>query len=87
MDPFPRPGKASGAYAYAWTGRDSSGAVLPEGKYKIVQSLNDGYTTKAVTSYVQLSRKHLIWHSAAVIKKGSAISSRARSRSPASVRR
>jgi FlgD Ig-like domain len=68
-------GKASGAYAYAWTGRDSSGAVLPEGKYKIVQSLNDGYTTKAVTSYVQLSRKHLIWHSAAVIKKGSAISS------------
>jgi hypothetical protein len=67
--------RASGAYAYAWTGRDSSGAALPEGKYKVVQSLTDGYTTKAVTSFVNLSRKKLIWHSATITKKGSAISS------------
>lgn len=66
----------TGAYSYTWTGRRSDGSVLPEGKYKITQRLQDGIGAATTsTFYVTLSKKKLIWRSATVVKKGSAISS------------
>lgn len=63
-------------YALYWDGRNSAGSVLPEGKYKVVQTLTDAHSNKkVVTSFVTLSKKRLIWHSSSITKKGSAISS------------
>ncbi len=65
----------TGGYAWAWNGRKADGTVLPEGKYKITQRLQDGIgAATTYTFYVSLSKKKLIWHSATVTKKGSAIS-------------
>lgn len=50
---------ATGAYAWAWNGRNASGTMYPAGKYRIEQTLNDGYMTKTWTSYVNLSAKRL----------------------------
>jgi len=52
--------RGSGSYAYRWTGRTSGGAVLPSGRYRVVQTLTDGAGTKRiVTSRVSLSPKRL----------------------------
>jgi Bacterial Ig-like domain (group 3)/FlgD Ig-like domain len=50
---------ATGAYAWAWNGRNSSGTMYPAGKYKFTQTLNDGYMQTTWTSYVNLSAKRL----------------------------
>ncbi len=66
--------RGSGAYSYAWTGKDSSGAILPAGKYRIVQKLTDAAgTSKSFTSYANLSRKVLVTRTVYVTKKGTAV--------------
>ena len=66
----------SGAYGYAWNGRNSAGTILGEGKYRVVQTLKDAAnTTRVVTSYVTLSKKFLHWHATSITKAGSSISS------------
>lgn len=66
---------ATGAYSYAWNGRNSKGDVLPAGKYKVVQRLVDAATTaKSFTSYVNLSTKKLVTQTKVITKNGSAIS-------------
>jgi len=63
----------NGAYAWAWNGRTSSGALLPEGKYKIVQTLKDAAgTSQSWTSYVNLSHKKLYIYTKTISKDGSA---------------
>lgn len=59
---------ATGAYAWAWNGRKSSGTMYPAGKYKITQKLNDGYMTKTWTSYVNLSAKRLYTYTKTLTK-------------------
>jgi hypothetical protein len=62
-----------GEYSFSWNGRDGSGDIYPEGKYKVVHRLEDtDGATKSVTQYVTLSKKKLIWHSDSITKKGSA---------------
>ena len=54
--------RAKGAYAFTWTGRTSTGSLLPRGTYRIVQRLTDTVNNvKSATSYVTLSHKKLIW--------------------------
>ena len=63
-----------GAYVYAWNGRNSSGAILPEGRYKIVQRLRDSASNvKTATFYVVLSRERLIWRTSTIRLDGSQI--------------
>ena len=75
---------ATGSYSYVWNGRDSKGAVLPAGKYRVVQKLVDtSGTTKSFTAYVNLSTKKLVTVTKTITKNGSALAaSVARSRSP-----
>ena len=57
-------------YAYEWTGRNAAGAILPEGKYKIVQRLKDtADNVKTATFYVTLSKK-LIWSKSTITLNG-----------------
>jgi hypothetical protein len=65
--------QSPGAYAYAWDGRYPSGAILPEGRYKIIQRLTDvaGNVSKT-TFYANLSRKKLIWTTSTISINGSA---------------
>ena len=58
----------TGAYSSTWTGRTSSGKMLPAGKYRVVQTLSDPSNkpkalTKSWTSYVTLSTKRMYWYS------------------------
>jgi len=63
--------RASGAYSYAWNGRNSSGAILAAGKYRIVQTLTDAFgTKKAFTSYATISTKRLVSHSTYITRYG-----------------
>jgi hypothetical protein len=65
---------ATGSYLYNWNGRNTAGTILPEGTYRVLQLLKDGTsTTLYVTSYVTLSKKHLIYHTTSVTKLGSSI--------------
>jgi hypothetical protein len=65
----------TGAYSYAWSGRNSAGTILPSGKYRIVQKLTDGAgTTRTVTLYANLSKKVLVTKTTYVTKNGSTIS-------------
>lgn len=65
---------SAGAYSYVWNGRDSKGAVLPAGKYKVVQKLVDTFaTTKSFTAYVNLSTKKLVTVTKTITKNGSAL--------------
>ena len=76
---------ATGAYSYVWNGRDSKGAVLPAGKYRVVQKLVDtSGTTKSFTAYVNLSTKKLVTVTKTITKKDPRSPRRvARSPSPA----
>jgi Bacterial Ig-like domain (group 3)/FlgD Ig-like domain len=52
--------KATGAYAWAWNGRNSSGTMYPVGKYRIEQKLTDEFqATQTWKNYVNLSAKRL----------------------------
>jgi Big-like domain-containing protein/flagellar hook capping protein FlgD len=63
--------RAPGDYVATWTGRNASGAVLPEGTYKVVQRLTDSASNVlSVTSFVTLSRKKLIWTTATISLRG-----------------
>lgn len=65
--------RGSGPYSYAWTGKDSSGAILPAGKYRIAQKLTDAAgTSKTFTSHANLNRKILVTRTVYVTKKGTA---------------
>lgn len=65
---------ASGRYTYDWNGRTAAGAILPAGKYRIVQAFVDGAgTATSRTSYVNLSHKKLVAKTVTLTKKGSAV--------------
>ena len=69
--------RGTGRYSYAWNGRNSSGSVRKEGKYKVVQILEDsGGTTERYTSYINLSKKHLNWHEKTVAKSVTSVSAK-----------
>jgi hypothetical protein len=69
--------QAVGAYSYKWNGRTSTGAVLSAGKYKVVQTLTDGFGTKrSYTAYVTLSHKRLVTHTTYVTKLGASMSAK-----------
>ena len=62
-----------GPYVHTWNGRNSSGAIRPEGRYKIVQRLTDiASNVRRATFYVDLSRKKLIWTTSTISRSGSA---------------
>lgn len=68
---------ATGAYNYNWNGRNSSGTIYSEGKYKVVQTLKDAAgITKTVTSYVTLSKKKLITYTKTITKLGSSVAAK-----------
>ena len=70
-------GSGSGPYAYAWNGRSSTGVILANGKYKVVQTLTDTAGSKrAFTAYVTLSNKRLYTYTTYVTKLGSALSAK-----------
>ncbi len=61
----------TGTYHATWSGRTSSGDVLPAGRYRIVQKLTDAAgTTKNYTAYTTLSRKVLVTRTAYITKAG-----------------
>ena len=65
--------QATGGYAYEWNGK-ASGDLLPAGKYRIVQTLVDAAgTTKAYTSYSNLSHKKLVTRTKTITKNGVAV--------------
>ena len=65
--------RSPGAYVYNWSGRNSAGTILAEGRYKIVQRLTDVASNhKKATFYVSLSRKRLIWTTSTISRNGSA---------------
>lgn len=67
----------TGAYSYAWSGRNSSGTIYAEGKYKVVQVLKDAAgTTLTSTGYVTLSKKKLYSYTKTITKTGSSVSAR-----------
>jgi hypothetical protein len=69
--------RASGAYAYSWNGRNAAGTMLTVGKYRIVQTLTDAFSTvKSWTSYVTLSSKRLVTKTVYVTKAGSSVSAK-----------
>lgn len=53
----------TGAYGWTWTGKWSTGALLPAGSYVIQQTLTDtNGNTLVVSRTVSLSAKRLYWH-------------------------
>jgi hypothetical protein len=57
-------GPAAGAYAWAWNGRTSKGALVLAGRYTVVQTLTDPYGSRprrTVTSSVTVSLKKMRW--------------------------
>ena len=54
-----------GSYASTWNGRNAVGAMLPAGRYRVVQTLTDPSTVPALerswTSGVALSTKQMTW--------------------------
>jgi hypothetical protein len=63
-------GRATGGYSIAWNGRSTAGSLLPSGKYRFVQTLEDEFgTRRSVTSYVVLSHKRLVHHTTIVAKE------------------
>jgi hypothetical protein len=52
--------KASGAWSVAWNGKNTAGTRVAAGKYKAVQSVNDGISTrKFAAQYVVVSAKRI----------------------------
>ncbi|HEX5825784.1 MAG TPA: hypothetical protein VFY18_15095 [Candidatus Limnocylindrales bacterium] len=65
----------SGAYAWAWNGRSTSGVLQPAGSYRIVQTLTDTAANRlAITTTAVISLKRLYWHTATITKYGGAYS-------------
>lgn len=71
-------GTKTGVYAYRWTGKSSSGAILASGRYRAVQTLRDttGHTL-VKASFVTISAKRLYWHTVTVTKTASQYTKRA----------
>jgi hypothetical protein len=64
---------ATGTYGYTWNGR-KAGALLPAGRYRVVQKLTDAAgTSESITRYVTLSHKRLVTRTAYVTKAGDKI--------------
>lgn len=59
---------ANGAYSWAWNGRNASGTMYPAGKYRIEQTLNDGFMSTTWKTYVNLSAKRLYTYSKTLTK-------------------
>ena len=77
---------AKGAYSWSWNGRKASGTMYPVGKYKITQTLDDGYMTNTVTKYVNLSAKRLYTYTKTLTKTTRSAPPRAPTASPGSSR-
>lgn len=55
-------GTKNGSYSVTWTGRTSSGTLLPAGTYSVKQTIQDqAGNTMVVTDEVVLSHKKLVW--------------------------
>jgi len=64
-------GTVSGAYSWKWDGRNTARALVPAGKYKVVQTLTDTAANRLVsTLYATVSLKKLYWSSATVTLTG-----------------
>lgn len=63
--------RQTGAYSWAWNGRNSSGSMVAAGKYKVVQSVTDAAgNLRTGTFYVTLSRKKLVWSTHTITRYG-----------------
>ncbi len=63
---------ASGRYEHEWRGRSSSGSILAEGTYRVVQRLTDrAGNSRTVSSPVVVSRKRLVWTTTTLERQGS----------------
>ena len=66
---------ALGAYAIAWNGKTTAGAVVPAGRYRVVQTVTDLWGNHmAVTAYVNVSRKKLYTYTYSKTLNGAAYS-------------
>jgi hypothetical protein len=66
-----------GLYSVTWNGRTSSGSLLAAGKYRVVQTLQDDNGFRlAVTKYVTLSHKKLVYLTTYVTRLGSSVSAK-----------
>jgi len=60
---------AAGPWIVTWNGRTSRGAMLPAGRYKVVQKVTDAHgASRSFTNYVTLSPKRLYQSSATITK-------------------
>jgi flagellar hook assembly protein FlgD len=67
----------TGAYSYAWNGRNSAGTIFAEGKYKVVQTLKDSAgTTLTSTLYVTLSKKKIYTYTKTIAYYGSTVTAK-----------
>lgn len=70
-------GSGTGAYSYAWNGRNSAGTIFAEGKYKVVQTLRDSAgTTLTSTLYTTISKKKIYTYSKTVAHYGSTLTAK-----------
>jgi hypothetical protein len=64
----------SGSYSWTWTGRTAGGAILPAGRYTIVQTLADPSSipalTRAWTAHVALSTRRMRWATITLTRDG-----------------
>jgi hypothetical protein len=61
--------RRTGAYGFAWNGRNNGGVLQSPGRYRIVQTLRDAAgTTKVVAKFVTLSHKRLFFRSTTLTK-------------------
>lgn len=68
-------GAAIGAYAIAWNGKSTSGALVAAGRYRVVQTVTDLWGNRlTTTSYVNVSRKKLYTYTYARTLNGAAYS-------------
>ena len=64
-------GEKVGSYNVTWDGRDTAGALLPAGGYRVVQRLRDSWgNSMAHTSLVQISLKRLHWTTVSQTRSG-----------------
>jgi len=66
-------GLGTGAYAWAWNGRSTSGALQPAGSYRIIQTLTDTAANRlTVKTLAAVSLKRLYYSTATITKYGDA---------------
>jgi hypothetical protein len=63
-----------GPYSVSWNGRTSSGALLPSGTYRVVQTLVDGHgIRRAFTTNAGLSHKRIYYYAKTLVKLATSV--------------